>query len=121
MRHYQSLVGQTVSIERIAFTRLLIFFKAIVCLRCYLYRNVADGRSTRPYGLPFLLGYASEVENQFSKCIGRDLSEVWHLISLGAKNLYSTLGKRHDPDIGTDDQVGADHPRGAGSAKPLHR
>jgi aminoglycoside phosphotransferase (APT) family kinase protein len=92
MRHYETCVGHRVSIERMAFARLLIFLKAIVCLRCYQYRHFHEGRTTRPYGPSFLVGYSAEVEQQLANCIGKDLSEVWHLIGHGAQNLYATLG-----------------------------
>jgi aminoglycoside phosphotransferase (APT) family kinase protein len=92
MRHYEKCVGRSVSVERMTFARLLIFVKAIVCLRCYLYGNFAAGRTTQPSGPAFLISYSAEVEHQLASCIGKQLTEVWHLIGHGARNLYSTMG-----------------------------
>ena len=92
IRHYEECVGAKVSPERMAFAQLHIFFKAIVCLRCYLYRNFSDGRTARPYGPSFLISYSADVETRLAQSIGKGLVEAWTIIGGGAKNLYSTLG-----------------------------
>jgi aminoglycoside phosphotransferase (APT) family kinase protein len=88
---YEERVGSKVSIERMAFAKLLIFFKAIVCLQSCLYRNYKEGRTKRIYGPSFLYSFVADVEHRLAQCIGKNLIDAWRIIGKGEKSLYAQL------------------------------
>jgi aminoglycoside phosphotransferase (APT) family kinase protein len=92
LRHYESIMGQTVSMERLTYANLFAIVKQLICGRVFWYIHFHEGRTNKPYSLAtqsFCIAY----EHKLAHCLGKPLDEAWHIINGGEKSMYLTMGK----------------------------
>lgn len=92
LRHYERVMGQTVSTERLVYTNVFALAKQMISTIAFWYLPFHKGLTNKPYALA-ALNYMAGYSDKLARCIGRPLDEVWSIVSGGEKSMYLSFSE----------------------------
>lgn len=90
LRHYEQVMGQTVSFERLVYANVFALVKQMISTIAYWYLPFHKGRTNKPYAFT-ALNYMAGYDDKLARALGRPLDEVWQIVNGGEKAMYLSL------------------------------